>query len=199
VTPAGPDGPFWNERYLLGDTGWDLGEPSPPFVRLHRDGVMAPCKVLVPGCGRGWEVAWLARQGYDVTGLDIAPAAIEAARARAGADGVAPELVEGDLFDPPEALLGRFDLVLEQTCFCAVHPARRPAYVEAVHRLLAPEGRLIGLFYACKGDGGPPFATRPEEVRALFAPRFWVRSLTLTPHSHPRRQGEEWLGFLDRR
>jgi SAM-dependent methyltransferase len=204
MTPAPtapePDAPFWNGRYLAGELGWDLGEPSPPFVRLHRDGVIAPpCRVAVPGCGQGWEVAWLAAQGYAVTGIDFAPAALAAARERAREAGVAPELVQADLLDLPEALAGRFDLVLEQTCFCAIAPRRRPEYVQAVHRLLAPGGRLIGLFYACKGEDGPPFGTSPGEVRRLFADRFAVRSLALTPHSHPRRLGEEWLGVLARR
>jgi len=195
----GLDPPFWHGRYLAGDTGWDLGEPSPPFVRLHRDGVIAPCRVAVPGCGRGWEVAWLAGQGYQVAGIDFAPAAIEATRDRVHAAGATAHLVCSDLFGLPDDLAGGFDLVLEQTCFCAIAPHRRPEYVDAVHRLLAPGGRLIALFYACEGSGGPPFTTDPKDVAALFAERFTVRSLALTPHSHPRRFGEEWLGVMERR
>jgi SAM-dependent methyltransferase len=199
LTPPTLDAGFWDGRYRTGETGWDLGEPSPPFVRLHRDGGIAPCRVAVPGCGRGWEVVWLAREGYAVTGIDFAPAALAEVSARARAEGVAPELVRADLLDPPETLWGRFDLVLEQTCFCAIDPARRPEYVEAVHRLLAPGGRLVGLFYECGGEGGPPFTTGPEEVRALFGGRFRVEVLARTPHSHPRRRGQEWLGVLARR
>jgi SAM-dependent methyltransferase len=190
---------FWGARYRSGDMGWDLGVPSPPFVRLDRAGIIAPCRVAVPGCGRGWEVAYLAERGYQVTGIDFSPEAIQATRERLAEAGVEAELVRGDLFDLPGDLEAAFDLVLEQTCFCAIDPVRRPEYVQAAHRLLAPGGRLIGLFYACKGEGGPPFATGPDEVRTLFKERFEIRSLAVTPHSHPRRQGEEWLGVLLKR
>lgn len=197
---AGPDDPaFWEGRYASADTGWDLGAPSPPFVRLHQDGVIAPCRVAVPGCGSGWEVAWLARAGYRVTGIDFAPGAIAAAGRRLGADGVAAELLHADLFHLPARLDGAFDLVLEQTCFCAIAPARRADYVTAVGRLLRPGGRLVALFYACNGDDGPPFTTSPDEVRALFSGVFDITSLAVTPHSHARRLGQEWLGVLTRR
>jgi len=193
----GPD--FWGSRYRAGDMGWDLGAASPPFVRLDQAGFIAPCRVAVPGCGLGWEVAYLAERGYQVTGIDFAPEAIDATRERLAKAGAKADLIQADLFDLPKTTEAAFDLVLEQTCFCAIDPARRADYVEVAHRLLAPGGRLIGLFYACKGADGPPFTTGPEEVRALFAGRFEIRSLALTPHSHPRRQGEEWLGVLLRR
>ena len=190
---------FWNARYQAGETGWDLGEPSPPFLALHRQRVIGPCRVAVPGCGRGLEVAWLAQHGYQVTGIDFAPEAIEASRGLLAAAGLCATLECADLFALPETLEGVFDLILEQTCFCAIDPARRADYVESVARLLAPGGRLVGLFYACKGDNGPPFRTGPEEVRRLFSGAFEIKSLALTHHSHPRRMGEEWLGVLRRR
>ncbi len=190
--------PWWGGRYQSGDTGWDLGEVSPPFVQLHAEGTIAPCAVAVPGCGRGWEVTWLAELGYTVTGIDFAPEALAEVKKRVNGAGPAPELVCADVLAPPDRLSGTFDLVLEQTCFCAIHPHRRPEYVAAMHRLLKPGGRLVGLFYSCKGEGGPPFTTHPEAVRELFEGLFTVASLDLTPHSHERRVGEEWLGVMVR-
>ncbi|MFQ5509442.1 MAG: methyltransferase domain-containing protein [Leptospirillia bacterium] len=192
------DSDWWNARYREGDTGWDLGQPSPPFVALHRQGVIRPCRVAVPGAGTGWEAVWLAEQGYEVTAIDFAPAALARIRERAAGQGVSLNLVQEDVLAPPEALWGRFDLVLEQTCFCAIHPARRSEYVAGISRLLVPGGRLVGLFYACAGDGGPPFSVTPEAVRELFKQNFTIESLAITPDSHERRQGEEWLGMLRR-
>lgn len=200
VAASGPGDPgFWDSRYRSGEMAWDLGAPSPPFVRLHQDGVIAPCRVAVPGCGTGWEVAWLARHGYQVTGIDFAPGAIAACKARLVAEGLRADLVRADLFDLPEPLAGAFDLVLEQTCFCAIEPARRPDYVRATGRLLRPGGRLVGLFYACEGSDGPPFPTSPDEVRGLFSGNFEITRMAVAEHSHPRRQGREWLGVLTRR
>jgi len=190
---------FWNQRYLDGDMGWDLGEPSPPLLALHQTQVIAPCRVAIPGCGNGWEVVWAASQGYTVTAIDFAPQALAALRTKLDGAGVDAALVCADLFNLPEPLDGGFDLVLEQTCFCAIDPARRPEYVRAVRRLLKPGGRLVGLFYACGGESGPPFTTTPKQVRELFGEHFEIDSLSLTAHSHPRRAGEEWLGVLLRR
>ncbi|MDH5526267.1 MAG: TPMT family class I SAM-dependent methyltransferase [Nitrospirota bacterium] len=193
----GPE--FWNGRYLTNETGWDLGQPSPPFVALHEAGRIVPCDVVIPGCGTGWEVAWLAARGYRVTGIDFAPEALARTRARLDAEGADAELVSANLLAPPESLWGRFDLLLEQTCFCAIDPIRRGDYVTAAWRMLRPGGRLLALFYAHGKPGGPPYHTDPEEVAGCFGERFELHTLELTRHSHERRQGEEWLGELVRR
>ncbi len=196
-SPSHPE--FWRDFYRRNELNWDLGEPSPPFVQLHESGRIAPCRVAVPGCGSGWEVAWLARRGYRVTGIDFAPEALERVAARLAADNLTAELLHADLFDLPESAFGRFDLVLEQTCFCAIEPHRRGEYVAAVHRMLVPSGRLIALFYDHGEPDGPPFTTTPGQVRELFSDHFSIDSLTMAPHSHTRRQGKEWLGVLTRR
>jgi SAM-dependent methyltransferase len=144
-------------------------------------------------------VLWAAANGYQVTAIDFAPEAIVRLKGQLDAAGLQADLVCADLFDLPDALSRAFDLVLEQTCFCAIDPIRRAEYVTAVHRMLVPGGRLAGLFYRCGGDSGPPFNTEPDQVRALFDGLFVVDSLAPTPHSHERRSGEEWLGMLTRR
>ncbi len=190
---------FWGGRYQTGETGWDLGTPSPPLMHLHQSGQIEPCRVVVPGCGRGWEVTWLAAQGYTVTGVDFSAEALAIVDLRARAEGLKVTLVQSDVLAPVAALHGQFDLVFEQTCYCAIDPLRRADYVTAMHRLLIPGGTLAGLFYACKGDGGPPFTTTPEAVREQFSAHFEVGQLALTDHSHERRSGEEWLGLFTRR
>jgi len=47
---------YWQGRYREGSTGWDRGVPSPTLEGWLRDGTLAPCRILVPGCGRGHEV-----------------------------------------------------------------------------------------------------------------------------------------------
>ena len=77
---AGPDASFWQERFERGDTPWDRGGPSPQLLAWLDAGRLAPCRIIVPGCGSGWEVAELARRGFDVTGIDLALAACDRAR-----------------------------------------------------------------------------------------------------------------------
>ena len=66
----------WQKHYDEGDLRWDLGEVSPPFMRLWQEGKLRPMKTLVPGCGCGHEVVFFAEKGFEVTGVDFAPGAI---------------------------------------------------------------------------------------------------------------------------
>jgi methyl halide transferase len=185
---------FWGEKYRIGDTGWDLGEVSPPFARLLESGGLKRGRMLIPGCGRGWEAIFFAQKGFDVTAADFAPEAIAEVERRAREAGVEIKTECRDFLNPPSEWIGRFDILLEQTCFCAIHPTRRPAYVEAAWKSLRSGGEVTGLFYHTKQSGGPPFDTRPEDVRRLFEPFFSIEHFAVSPDSHSRRRNQEWLG-----
>jgi methyl halide transferase len=187
----------WNQRYLECDTPWDKGAPHPVLDdALTRDGLAG--QVLVPGCGSGHDVRALARRGLQVTGLDVAPLAIERARAftPAGSETYRTE----DLFDLPPDMRGAFDGVFEHTCFCAIDPAQRPNYVAAVASALRRGGHLLAVFYAepDNGDEGPPFGCTPEELDGLFGGSF----LQLTEHrgfpTFAHRDGRELLRLFER-
>lgn len=190
----------WEAQYQKGETPWEKGAPSPglvDFLTEHR----VEGRVLVPGCGFGHDVRALAAQGADVLGLDIAPSAVEGARRIPAVAGECYEL--GDLFALPPAMHGTFDWVWEHTCFCAIHPSQRAAYVEAVHSALRPGGHLLGVFYLDPGndspDEGPPFEVSVTELNRLFLPRFELLREELPARAYPGREGREWLRVLRRR
>lgn len=188
---------FWEQRYRTGDAGWDLGQPSPPFVALlNGPDCPAPGRVVVVGSGRGHDALLFARHGFTVTGVDFAPSAVTAAQTAAEQAGLPATFVQADFFTLPATHAGAFDYVLEHTFFCAIDPARRPEYVEVVHALLRPGGELIGLFYAHGRSGGPPWTTDADEIRRLFAPRFTVERLEVAADSAERRRGQELLARL---
>lgn len=175
----------WNDRYVEGDTPWDAGAPSPLVLRLADELLSPAAAVVIPGCGRGWEVQALAARGFDATGLDLAPEALRQAAARVGP---APRVRwrQADLLTLPDDLIGRFDAVVEHTCFCALEPALLEGYVRAARALLRPGGRLFGAFLrfegaARPGRDGPPFGTSPAALRALFEPHFVVERLAEAP------------------
>lgn len=91
----------------------------------------------------------------------------------------------------PRTHAGAFDAVLEHTCFCAIDVERREEYVRAVRDLLAPNGRLFGLFYAHGKPGGPPSTTSEAEVRALFSRDFEIEVLKTAPDSFEARAGKK--------
>jgi hypothetical protein len=165
-TPHHPD--FWNIRYERGQTGWDLGR-VPSRLERHLAAHPGPVRVLIPGCGSGWELEAFVRAGYDALALDFAPAAVARARARVGPS-LAGRILLGDFFH--HDLGAPFDFVYERTFFCALPPELRAAYIERVRGLLRPAGRLIGFFYLGTERGGPPYALFPEHEAELFGGSF---------------------------
>jgi SAM-dependent methyltransferase len=188
----------WERAYQGGKTPWDLSEPAPSLLAWLRRNP-PPGRVAVIGCGKGSDAIALAEAGFEVTGLDLAPTAIAAARARAAERALAIQFEQADLFDLPPAHQGAYDYVFEHTCFCAIPPERREEYVAAVVGMLKPQGHFVAVFFTHTDPGGPPFATTVEEVRAIFSERFELLELAPTEASIPRRQGEETFGVFTRR
>ncbi len=190
----------WEECYQQGDTPWDLGEAAPPLLELLAErpaGIWGEGSVLVPGCGRGHDAAALQRSGREVLGLDLAPKALAEAASLYGAP-KGLRWLEGSFFDPALAAGHRVGAIFEHTCFCAILPLEREAYVQAAHRWLEPGGRLVAVFFLDppeRGDGepGPPFGARKNEIRGLFGPFFTIERETDPGCAHPDREGREWV------
>jgi methyl halide transferase len=175
---AGPTQEFWEQRFAAGDTPWDRGASSPQLAAWIAAGALRPCRILVPGCGSGYEVAELAAAGFEVTGLDYASAAIARAERRVQQAGVVARLVQADaltwLPDRP------FDAVYEQTCLCALYPDDWRSYANQLERWIAPGGKLFALFMqllrpqAAEGYvQGPPYHCDINAMRALFPASTW--------------------------
>lgn len=185
----------WNERYRLGDTPWEKGRAHPALVRWVREHKITG-RVLVPGCGSGHDVRALATSGAEVIGLDVAPAAVQAARAHPPVG--RETYIVGDLFAPPENWLGTFDLIVEHTCFCAIPPARRPDYARSVASLLKPGGQLLAIFYLAPGhdhEDGPPYGSTVPELDALFS-NFSVEEEQKNLPTYEGRENRELLRLL---
>lgn len=178
----------WDQAYQENFTPWDKGLPAPPLAEWLDHNTLTG-RVLVPGCGVGHDVAYLVSRGIDAYGLDIAPTAVERARARY------PQLAErfvcADLFE----FRGEFQAIVEHTCLCALPPAWRTKYRDAVAGLLKPGGLLVGVFFINPemdpGETGPPFGITHDELSSLFAPRFEVLESCIPAKAYPGREGRE--------
>lgn len=162
---------FWENRYQTTNTPWDRGETSPALLQWLDSGELAPCRVLVPGCGRGYEVVELARRGFEVVALDFAPSAVRHLQEVLALKGLTGEVLEADVlvWTP----LRPFDAIYEQTCLCALPPGAWAAYGARLRDWLRPEGLLFALFMQTGREGGPPFHCDMEAMRALFSPDQW--------------------------
>ena len=159
---------FWEAKYDNHDMGWDRGAPSPALSIWLKE--LKPCRILIPGCGHGHEVIELAGLGFDVTGIDIATQAIAHLQAELGSKRLTATLVHADLF---ETELSPFDAIYEQTCLCAMPPAKWRDYEQWLYRHLKPGGKLLALFMQTGAEGGPPFHCDIGEMRGLFVPERW--------------------------
>ncbi len=158
---------FWEKRFREDFTPWDAGGvPSAlgQFLKAEASG----WRVLIPGCGSGYEVRAFAEAGHDVLAVDFAPAAVERAQKILGplSDRVRlADFFESDFGAP-------FDLVYERAFLCSLPRPLRPRYVRRASELLSPQGRIAGFFFFEDGERGPPFGLKSGELDTLLSGRF---------------------------
>ena len=166
---------FWENLYQTQVTPWDLGQAAPPFQTFLKSPYAVPQGTIgVLGCGAGHECALFASYGFEVVGIDFAPTAIAATQQKFEQMGVFNKkgfVIQGDLFNM-QHLHGRFDYILEHTCFCAIHPSRRRTYSYTVRDLLKVGGKLIALWWLIEKAGGPPFSADQNQIFDLFKDNF---------------------------
>ncbi len=193
---AGPDVDFWAGMFARGAMPWDRGEANPALAGLIAQGVLrAGMRIVVPGCGSGYELPVLAQAGLDVIALDYTPAAVERARALVAtlpasvAARVRVEQADVLQWNPPAPV----DAVYEQTCLCALHPDHWVDYAARLRDWLAPEGLLIAQFVQAQRPGaaegfveGPPYHCDIHGMRALFAGRDWIWPKPPYPRAQPK-------------
>ncbi|MDQ7003120.1 MAG: methyltransferase domain-containing protein, partial [Ghiorsea sp.] len=165
--------PDWESLYQAQDTGWDRGETSPALhTFLDKGGLEHVKTILIPGCGRGYEVVALAKRGFEVTALDLAPSAVAHLKQTLEKEGLKANAVCIDIFDfkAPQA----FDAVYEQTCLCAIEPSQREAYAKTVADWLKPKGKLLLNMMQTGDESGPPFHCDWMDMRKLFPVEQWL-------------------------
>ncbi len=190
---------FWRDRYQEGQTGWDIGYPSPPLTEYLDQLEDKTRRILIPGAGNAYEAEYAWKQGFtQVHILDVAPEPLQAFRQRVP-DFPVDQLIQDDFF----AHQGTYDLILEQTFFCSFvpHPETRAAYARKMHELLAPGGKLVGLWFNFPLTGDltkRPFGGSREEYLGYFAPYFTVQTLAPAHNSIKPRAGNELFGIFRR-
>lgn len=179
---------YWEQRYIQSDTPWDIGRVSAPMRHIIDRLTDKNLRILLPGAGSAWEAGYLLESGFrNITILDWSPAAM--ARLRKTFPQIEPDMmVTGDFFQHS----GSYDIILEQTFFCALDPVLRRRYAEKMHELLAPGGMLTGVLFCFPlTEDGPPFGGDEAEYQALFEERFALDTLEACVFSELPRMGRE--------
>jgi thiopurine S-methyltransferase len=182
------DGDYWNERWKNGETGWDIGYASPALMefakRLPKD-----ANILIPGCGNAYEAESLYKQGFkNIYIMDISPLATASFHARFP-EFPASQILCQDFFEPHPQL---WDVVIEQTFFCALDPAMRSRYAEQMGNVIKTGGVLAGLLFNIDfGNPHPPFGGNKAEYETLFANHFIIETMEPCANSIGPRAGKE--------
>ena len=182
----------WSNRYITGSIGWDVGTVSEPLKEYIDNMAQTPCHILVPGGGNGHEAEYLYHLGFkDTFLLDWAQEPLDNFQKRVP-DFPSSNLLNADFFKHS----GQYDLILEQTFFCAIDPKLRPDYAQHMYSLLKPGGHLVGLLFDnVPHQEGPPFGGSREEYLSYFEPLFRIHKMDRCLNSIKPRAGREL--FID--
>ncbi|NMO90939.1 class I SAM-dependent methyltransferase [Actinomycetospora sp. TBRC 11914] len=164
----------FDEAYRTGEPPWVIDEPQPAVVELARDGAITG-PVLDLGCGVGEHTILLHRLGYEVLGVDAAPAAVERARERARLAGVAADFAVGDAMDP--AAFGCFATVLDSALFHVFGADDQARYARALTEVVAPGGQVLVLALSTRGPGFGPQIDDDAVPAAFTGPAWTVEDL----------------------
>lgn len=192
MTETNLDQDFWNSRWENGETGWDIGSASSAISEYFLHVENKDLKILIPGCGNAHEAELLLEEGFrNITLLDIAPKACELISQKFSHHEV--EVICEDFFEHQ----GKYDVIVEQTFFCALDVNLRAKYVEKMHDLLNDGGKIVGvLFNKDFGDPFPPFGGNENEYRNLFEEKFEIKTLENCYNSiKPRANTEVFINF----
>ena len=187
---------FWNIRYQNNQTRWDLGEISNPIKIWFDNQENKKINILIPGAGKGHEVKYGFENGFgNIFYMDLSSCAADLFKE------ICPlfpkdQILTGDFFSLKKPLF--FDVIIEQTFFCAIHPVLRPNYVEKTNEILKENGKIIGLLFNREFDtNGPPFGGTEKEYRGLFNSKFNFKKFENSLLSSlPRKEYEFWIELI---
>lgn len=187
---------YWEEKYIENATGWDIGAISTPIKAYIDQLKNKDFKILIPGAGNGYEAEYLFNEGFtSVDVIDIASQPLENFKKRVPSfpDN---QLIQIDFFEHSK----KYDLIIEQTFFCALHPSLRNKYATKMNSLLKPDGKLIGLLFNFElTQEGPPFGGSSTEYLQLFFQYFNIKTLDASYNSIKPRLGSELFFIFEKK
>jgi len=186
---------YWNQRYLKNEIGWNVGAASKPIITYINQIADTNIKILIPGAGNAYEATYCYTQGFkNVFVLDWSKIAIN--NFKNSTPGFPEDQIFcQDFFEHD----GQYDLIIEQTFFCALEPGLREKYVEKMNQLLIPGGRLAGLLFNKTFEKeGPPFGAQKETYIKLFEPFFSIKILEDCYNSITPRSGSELFFIFEK-
>lgn len=146
---------------------WEIDGPQSEIVHLAGHGeIKSP--LLDVGCGTGENALYLAKLGFDVTGIDIVSVAVEKALSKAKERSISATFLVWDALNL-QGLQGCFNTVIDSGFFHALPDKKRPVFVESLSSVLNPGGKYLMMCFSEHepGSWGPKRVTQAE-IRETF-------------------------------
>ena len=187
---------YWEAKYKNNTTGWDIGYIATPIKEYIDQLKNKQLKILIPGAGNSYEATYLLQRGFQyISVLDIAEQPLQNIMNRVS---TFPKrnLIQQNFFEHTDT----YDLIIEQTFFCAIHPDLRLKYVEKMNHLLNSNGKLAGLFFNFElTEEGPPFGGNINEYKSLFSTYFNIKVLEKCYNSIKARSDRELFFIFEKK
>ena len=182
------DEEFWTKKYKDQQLGWDLGTLSPPIQSYIDQLTNKEMAILIPGAGNAYEAEYLFKQGFsNVFVLDISDEPLRNLQKRLP-EFPSEHLIHQNFFEHTK----KYDLILEQTFFCALAPSLRNQFAQKTYDLLNPGGKLAGLLFDFPlTPQGPPFGGSKDIYVNTFSKHFSINTLEPCFNSIKPRLGRE--------
>jgi len=171
---------IFEEEYEKPIAIWTEVEPPKELVELIENDKIKSCKVLDVGCGEGFYSIYLAKQGFEVTGIDISENAIKYAGQNAEKAGVDIQFVVMNLNDLSK-LNKNFDFIFEWSIVHLITPLEKEKYIKNINNVLKDGGKYLCV---CFNINTPQFGNRGkkeiilgEDARALQKQKLYFYSL----------------------
>ncbi len=146
---------------------WTEPEPPKELIELidNKDNSkkIKPCKALDVGCGEGFYSIYLAKKGFEVTGIDISENAINLAKQNAIKHEIKINFIALDVADLSK-INNKFDFVFEWALLHHIIPEQRQEYVKNIKRILNKGGKYLSI---CFNSQNPDFGAKGETLRII--------------------------------
>ena len=178
------------QKIPLNEIPWNIETPPEVLTKLVESGKVKPCRTIDLGCGTGNYSIYLASGGFDVTGLDISPTAINVAKENAKNKGVKCIFLVADVLGNLKEVKGTLDFAYDWELLHHIFPEQRETYIKNVYKILNPKGKYLSV---CFSESDPGFGgsgkyrktrlgtilyfSSKDELRELFEPFFKIEEL----------------------
>jgi SAM-dependent methyltransferase len=186
---------YWDQKYQNQETGWDIGTISEPLKCYIDQLEDKNIRILIPGCGNAYEAKYLIEKGFkNITVIDVSETLVLKLK-HTFQNTEQINMIHGDFFEH----IASYDLVIEQTFFCAIHPSFREQYVSKMYELLSKNGKLVGLLFDKNFESGPPFGGNQKDYQTLFSNNFNFKTFEKCYNSILPRKNSELFIILEKK